>query len=205
MHDEDSTEWIDLIKGTAIPVENARLSFRRDALRFTSLGGLASFRNNNVIPLISGSHTIEVVCRVVEMPAAPGGISYLTVFNGSKPIRIPRFATSGDVTIYYTGAGNIALGTNAIGGGLTFNLAVVTDFESGKVSFFADGKVMRALAGYEIAITNSGLLLFDGVNGSGWAAGTILEICCIRVYNRALIPGEVAFNYNLDKERFSLP
>ena len=202
MHDESAGVWIDLVSGTEIPVVNARLSFESDALRFTSLGGTASFRNN-VIPLVAGSHTIEVVCRIVSMPAAPGGVAYIAVFNGNPPIRMPRIATTGDLTLYYSGSGTSSLGLNAVGGGLALHLAMATDRNAAKIYEYEGGELFRSING-GFGITNPSLYLFDGVNGSGWAAGTVLEVCCIRVYDRALIPGEVAFNYNLDKKRFNL-
>lgn len=192
MHDPAATTWIDLT-GHEAPLTYAqgRYTWNDTHVTFTS-----AVRNANVARDFSSGVTAEWVCsRDITYMATTGDYTFIEYrFSGGSGqyVQALLFYKSKGYTTYNNAA-------------TLFNQAhsvTCTVDASGNALLYKDGGelVIRCNTSPFTVFTGSyGVCLGRVLNGFANYAS------CYRLYGRALAADEVAANYAIDKERFSLP
>lgn len=186
VHDENATVWKDLTEnGNDLEVDLTQSQWSSDRLRIT---GETCTRSSE----ITGVETAEVL--------------YIDQYSNSYPNNDGSFFTFGE------GKGPGAWWYAHLVGGSKQSpkIAISTN------SFSSNRKILRLYtykySDYEIYINGTPYTIYiapvshpqEGVKAVCKSPSQYIEIVHVRLYNRALSPEEIAYNYSIDNKRFNL-
>lgn len=203
-HDNESTEWVDLIRGTVFsvtPPTSPDLILGFDESSMFAQGGLGTSQANMLPTDLGDKHSLEVGYYV----ASCGGIA-----TGQTQSAIAAFYNQGyrisvsntlQVSNYRYGVGTAPI-NKTIPFGTTTSSFVNNEKD---FDFFCDGSMQKKITS-DYVVSTSGLTmnLLELSYQHDWTPDTKMGINFIRIYNRALTAEEIAYNYSIDKARFGL-
>ena len=218
VHDAAATVWKDLAGTRDATLRRGANGWGADALRTRSLtGGTAETSTAATMDgfAFASVGAFEIVFRVDAAQNANGETLAFVGGHDRTAFSFVSGGTAGEILIFSTPATRIA----AIPGGgnpedicelgvrhaLSVNLGEEADVAGW--SFRHNGTELDLYnRGGNLTVQTNGVGSVFGRTSSAFSPDNAVgEICCIRIYNRALTDAEVAANYAVDKERFGMP
>ena len=182
VHDDGAKSWVNLVNGDSFSIKAN--SFSPDSLVATVSTGY------NSVPMYSvtdgDAYTFEVIGASLAKGTAVASLPY-----SGGPL-FSFYANWSDTSSYARGCGS-------------------------SISIANTGPIgMRKTCGLRVSGNDWTLYstMFNVEQSGTWSktsskyGGTVyanVEVCCIRIYDRALSAEEIAHNYEIDRRRFNLP
>ena len=200
-HDGTSSVWRDLVGGNNMSVVGAD-GWTTNA--YVLNGTNSRYASGTLGIDLSADFSFEF-CAVIHGVNESGRFYGYNLSNGNANFCDCGLRNYDSTRLFsYVGLGLPATGASlaAINPPLGVLLSSSTTRSGGNSEFFSNGASVFSASQSAISTNRNSVFTIGG--GHNGKYGAVADVHCMRVYNRALTPAEIAANYAVDKARFNL-